>query len=262
MGKLSGAALITGASTGIGAVYADRLAKRGLDLVLVARDRTKLEILATRLRAETGRTVEVISADLTKADDLDRIEDRARQPDIGVLVNNAGAASLLDLGSLPQANLDTMINLNVLALTRLSQAALPGLVKHKGAIINIGSVVSILHRANNSVYSGAKAYVSAFSNGLAQELEPQGVRVQAVLPGVTRTPLWDGPGGDIDAFPPSMVMSAEDLVDAALAGFDLGETVTIPSLPDMADWEAYEAARGALLPNLSRDKPAGRYGVG
>jgi short-subunit dehydrogenase len=262
MSKLSGAALITGASTGIGAVYAGRLARRGLDLVLVARDRTKLEILATRLRAETGRVVELISADLTKADDLERIEGRVRQPDIGVLVNNAGAASLLDLGGLPTDNLNSMITLNILALTRLSQAALPGLIKRQGAIINIGSIVSVLHRATNSVYSGTKAYVSAFSNGLAQELEPQGVRVQAVLPGVIRTPLWDGPGGDIDAFPASMVMSAEDLVDAALAGFDLGETVTIPSLPDMADWEAFEAARGALLPNLSRDKPAGRYGVG
>jgi hypothetical protein len=261
MSKLSGAALITGASTGIGAIYADRLAKRGLDLVLVARDGAKLEVLATRLRDETGRKVEVIAADLTKPDDLARIEDRVREPDVGVLVNNAGAASLLDLANLPEPNLNTMVSLNILALTRLAHAAVSGLVKRQGAIINIGSIVSVLHRANNSVYSGTKAYVSAFSNGLAQELEPQGVRVQAVLPGVIRTPLWDGPGGDIDAFPPSMVMSADDLVDAALAGFDLGETVTIPSLPDMADWQAFEAARGALMPNLSRDKPAPRYEV-
>jgi short-subunit dehydrogenase len=261
MNKLSGVALITGASTGIGAVYADRLAKRGLDLVLVARDRTRLEILATRLRAETGRKVDVLAADLTDPAHLAKVEDRLRQPDITVLVNNAGAANLVGLADLSREGLDAMVALNILALTRLTHAALPGLIERQGAVINIGSVVSVLYRATNQVYAGTKAYVSAFSNSLAQEVEPQGVRVQAVLPGVIRTDLWNSPGGDISAFPDAAIMTAEDLVDAALAGFDLGETVTVPSLPDVADWQAFEGARAALAPNLSRDKPAARYGV-
>jgi short-subunit dehydrogenase len=261
MSKLSGVALITGASAGIGAVYADRLAHRGLDLVLVARDRAKLEILASRLRGETGRHVEVISADLTDPADLAAIEDRLAKADIAVLVNNAGAANLLPLSEMTRERIDTMITLNVLALTRLTHAALPGLITHKGAVINIGSVVSVLHRPGNQIYSGTKAYVSAFSDSLAQELEPQGVRVQAVLPGVTRTDLWNSAGADISAFPDSAVMSAEDMVDAALAGFDLGETVTVPSLPDTADWQAFTAARMALIPNLSHKKPAARYAV-
>jgi short-subunit dehydrogenase len=261
MSKLSGAALITGASTGIGAVYADRLARRGLDLVLVARDRGKLEILATRLRGETGQKIEVLAADLTDPADLAEVEDRLRQSDIAVLVNNAGAANLVALADLSREGLDTMVALNILALTRLTHAALPGLIERQGAVINIGSVVSVLYRPTNQVYAGTKAYVSAFSNSLAQEVEPQGVRVQAVLPGVIRTDLWNSPGGDISAFPDVAIMSAEDLVDAALAGFDLGETVTVPSLPDAADWQAFEATRAALAPNLSRNKPAARYGV-
>lgn len=262
MGKLSGTALVTGASTGIGAVYADRLARRGLDLVLVARDRAKLEILATRLRGETGRQVEVLAADLTAPADLAQVEARLAKPDITLLVNNAGAANLLTLAELSRQGIDTMISLNILALTRLTHAALPGLIARKGAVINIGSVVSVLHRANNQVYGGTKAYVSAFSDSLAQEVEPQGVRVQAVLPGVTRTDLWASAGGDLSAFPDSIVMSAEDLVDAALAGFDLGETVTVPSLPDENDWTAFNDARLALIPNLSHKKPAARYGLG
>lgn len=99
----------------------------------------------------------------------------------------------------------------------------------------------------------------ALSEAMAAELAPRGVRVQAVLPGITRTPIWELSGLDVGGFPTEIVMGVEDMVAAAMAGFDLGETVTIPSLPNLGDWEAFLAARAALGPNLSRRDPAPRY---
>jgi len=111
----------------------------------------------------------------------------------------------------------------------------------------------------NGTYSGSKAFVLAFTQALAKELDGTGVRLQAVLPGMTRTEIFDRAGGSIDALDQSRVMDVVDLVDAALAGLDQGELVTIPSLPEMADWEKLEAARFVLAPNISHNKPAARY---
>lgn len=254
-------ALITGASSGIGAVYADRLARRGHDLVLVARSRERLEQLAAHLVAETGRQVEVLVADLTQRADVLRVEQRLQSDErIGMLVNNAGfnmAASILE--SEP-ARLDDMIQLNVVALTRLARAIAPRLARRgAGAIINIASIVALAPTLLNGSYGGSKAYVLSFTEALQQELAAQGVRVQAVLPGATRTEFWDVAGMPLEALPPEIVMSAEDLVDAALSGFDAGERVTIPALPDVADWEAFVAARSAMGPRLSSARPAARY---
>ncbi|MGE7473097.1 SDR family NAD(P)-dependent oxidoreductase [Bosea sp. NPDC003192] len=256
-----GTALITGASTGIGAVYADRLARRGYDLVLVARDAARLEALAERLRRETGRKVEWLKADLTAKADLAAVELRLREDkSLTVLVNNAGmsvAGTLLD-GEID--HFQTMIELNVVAPTRLAAAAARNFVTRKqGAIINIASVLALAPELYNGSYSGTKAYLLNLSISLQKDLAPAGVYVQAVLPGATRTEIWQRAGVDVDGFPPEMIMEVDAMVDAALAGFDQGELVTIPSLPDTADFERYTAARLTLGPNLSRNAPAERY---
>ena len=257
-----GTALITGASTGIGAVYADRLAKRGYDLILVARSQEKLSEVAARLKP-TGRTIETVAADLTKHEGVQRIAERlSTDPAITALVNNAGIGSARKLLEEKIDNLESMIYLNVTALTRLALAALPGFVARKnGLLINIASVVALAPDLLNGTYSGTKAYVVNFTQALKHELEGTGVTVQAVLPGATATPFWDKSGRPIEALPSEIVMSAEDMVDASLAGLDRHEVVTIPALPDSADWEKYDAARKALGPNLSHRKPAARYGI-
>jgi short-subunit dehydrogenase len=256
-----GTALITGASSGIGAIYADRLARRGYDLILVARNRERLDSLAERLAGETGRTVEAVAADLSDKADLGRIETLLRSDTrITMLVNNAGVAAVTALLDSDVDAMDDMITLNVRALTRLTYAAGPGLVaRGGGTIINIASIVAVGPEILNGVYGASKAYVLALSQSLHKELAGKNVRVQAVLPGATATDIWAKAGRPVEHLPSEIVMSTDDMVDAALAGLDQGELVTIPSLPDAADWHAYEAARQKLLPNLSRKIPAARY---
>jgi uncharacterized protein len=259
-----GTALITGASSGIGAVYADRLAKRGHNLILVARNRSRLGVLAQRLKDETGRSVETIAADLSANPDLARIEATLRSnPGITLLVNNAGVGATAPLLDSNVEKMDEMIRLNVLALTRLTYAAVPGFVaRGVGTVVNIASIVAIAPEVLNGVYGGSKAFVLAFSQSLHHELAGKGVRIQAVLPGATATEFWDIAGRPISNLRPGSVMSAEDMVDAALAGLDLGEIVTIPSLPDKAQWDGFDAARRAMSASLSSAVPAGRYNVG
>lgn len=257
-----GTALITGASTGIGAVYADRLARRGYDLILVARDAARLAEHAARITAATGRRVDTIAADLTNKADLRAVEARLREDrSITALVNNAGFGATKPLADSDIDDLEKMIDLNVTALTRLTSAVVPTLVAHgSGTIINISSIVAVAPELLNGTYAGTKSYVLAFTQSLHHELSPKGIRVQAVLPGATGTPFWERAGiGSADNLPAEIVMPAEEMVDASLAGFDLGELVTIPSLPDAADWERADNARKALGPNLSRRSAATRY---
>jgi short-subunit dehydrogenase len=258
-----GTALITGASTGIGAVYADRLARRGYDLILVARNRERLDALAKHITTETHRSVEVLAADLNDKADLARVEEKLRaDASITLLVNNAGIAAVTPLAASDVDRMESMIDLNVTALTRLTSAVVPSLVaRGTGAIINIGSIVSVAPELLNGVYSGSKAYVFAFSQSLRHELSGKGIRVQVVLPGATATDLWSIAGTSVEQLPQEIVMSAENMVDAALAGFDAGEFATVPALPNVEDWNKFEAARVALGPNLSHSKPAARYGI-
>lgn len=251
--------LVTGASDGIGAVYADRLARRGHDLILVARRADKLADLAARLTADTGVSVETISADLANADDLARIEARLRDDDaITGLINNAGIAGETSFVEADPTHLTGLIDLNILAVTRLSAAVAPRFAaKGSGAIVNITSITALMPAGFTATYPASKAYVLAFTEALQAELGPKGVRIQAVLPGITRTPIWDEAA--LANIPAEMVMDVNDMVDASLAGFDAGEVVTIPALPDMADYDAYVAARDALRPNLSLSRPAPRY---
>ena len=262
MSAPKGTALITGASTGIGAVYADRLAKRGYDLILVARNEERLSESAARLKS-TGRRIETIVADLTNKEDVKRVAERlSTDPTITALVNNAGLGSARKLLDEKIDDLESMIYLNVTALTRLTLAALPAFIaRKKGLLINIASVVALAPDLLNGTYSGTKAYVVNFTQALKNELEGTGVTIQAVLPGATATPFWEKAGHPVEDFPAEFVMTAEDMVDASLAGLDQHELVTIPTLPDVADWEKYEAARKALGPNLSRQIPAARYGI-
>jgi short-subunit dehydrogenase len=256
-----GAALVTGASSGIGAIYADRLARRGYDLILVARNRGRLDGLAERLRDETGRAVEVVTADLNKKVDLGRIEKLLRTDGrITLLVNNAGVGATAPLLGSDVDKMDDMITLNVGALTRLTYTAAPGFVaRGGGTIINIASIVGVAPEILNGVYGGTKAFVLALSQSLHKELADKNVRIQAVLPGATATEFWGTAGLPVEHLPGEIVMRADDMVDAALAGLDQGELITIPSLPETADWQAYEAARQKLIPNLSRSVPATRY---
>ncbi len=258
-----GLAVITGASAGIGAVYADRLAHRGYDLLLVARSREPMEDLAKRLAADTGHKVEILVADLTDSNDLAGVERILREdPRISLLVNNAGAASTAALLNSDVAEMSRMISLNANALTRLTYAAVPVFVKRgSGTIINIGSVVGVAPELLNGVYGGTKAFVLAFSQSLRKELAGTGVTIQVVLPGATATDLWKKAGTPVEHLPQEIVMPAEDMVDAALSGLDQGEFVTIPSLSEVAQWQTYEAARQALLPNLSLAEPASRYAI-
>lgn len=264
MSKSKGTALITGASSGIGAIYADRLAHRGYDLILVARNRVRLDDLARRLADETGRAIEVVAADLGNRDDVRRVE-KILESDasITMLVNNAGVGATAPLLASDVEKMDEMITLNVSALTRLTYAVAPGFAaRSTGTIINIASIVGVAPEVLNGVYGGTKAFVLAFTLSLQKELADKNIRIQAVLPGATATDFWGIAGTPIEHVPSEIVMRAEDMVDAALAGLDQGEVITIPALPDAADWAAYEAARQKLMPNLSRKTPAARYRIG
>ena len=260
---MKGTAVITGASSGIGAIYADRLAERGYDLILIARRADKLEDVADRIRAKSGRAVDVFAADLTDELDVARVETLLKSdPRITLLVNNAGLGGA---GTLLQSDVDqmtSMIALNVTALTRLTYALVPKFVSRGvGTIVNIASVVAITPETLNGVYGGTKAFVLAFSQNLRKELEGTGVAVQVVLPGATATDFWEIAGRPVELLPQDIVMSGEDLVDSALIGLDRGEFATIPPLQDSALYEAYETAREAMIGQLSHATPALRYRV-
>jgi len=257
-----GAALVTGASTGIGAIYADRLAKRGYDLILVARNKDRLDTLAGRLRLETGRRVTALQADLGDKAGLAKVEAVIHEdPSITMLVNNAGVGSVASILQADVDKMEAMIELNITALTRLTYAAAPAFVaRGAGTIINISSVVGIAVEALNGVYSASKSYVLSFGHSLQKDLADKGVRVQTVLPGATATEFWDV-AGYAPQKSSEITMRAEDLVDAALAGLDAGEAVTIPGLHEGEAWTRWEQERRDLAAKFRNPKPAPRYHV-
>lgn len=256
-------ALVTGASSGIGAVYADRLAARGYDLILVARRADRLEALCTQIAKAHGVKADPIVADLTQEQDVARIETMvATQEDLQVLVNNAGVARLAPAAQTSANEALAQINLNITALTRLTQAALPAFVARKqGLIINIASALAVHSLPISAIYSGTKAFVLQYSRGLQQELADTGVKVQLVLPASTSTELWDLSGVPLAALNKDTLMTTEHMVAAALAGLDQGETITWPSVADASLWEKYEAARSALFAGTQAGKPAPRYQI-
>ena len=259
-----GTALITGASRGISAVYADRLAKRGYDLILVARSEARLKALSARLTSETGRSVTPLAIDLNHKADLAKVEAKLREDQtITMLVNNAGIGSVARLLDADVEKMEDMIALNITALTRLTYAVAPAFVKRgAGTIINIASVVGISPETLNGVYGATKAYVIALSHALQHELADKGIRTQAVLPAATATDIWELAGLSYQNLPASIVMSPEDMVDAALVGLDQGELVTLPSLHDEDEWTRFEAARRAISQRFGNSVPAPRYEIG
>jgi len=256
-----GTALVTGSSSGIGAVYADRLAARGYDLILVARNEARLRAQADKLADTHGVHVDVLVADLTDPADLRRVEARlASDPDIRMLINNAGFGGAGTLAQSPVEDMERMIDVNVTAIMRLSYAAAPAFVaRGTGTIINIASIVAVAPEILNGVYGGSKAFVLAFTRSLKKELADSGVTVQVVLPGATGTDFWDIAGLPSSNLPESWVMTPETLVDAALVDLDAGVFASIPSLQDDAQWQAWETAREAMSPNLSSRTAAPRY---
>ena len=256
-----GTALVTGASSGIGALYAEKLAQRGYDLILVARNRERLNALASSISTRTGRAVEVQPADLNDRAELARVEEQLHtDASITLLVNNAGMGTHTPLLQSDVEQMTRMVELNVTAPMRLAYAAVPGFVaRGKGAIINVASIVAIAPETLNGVYGGSKAFVLAFSQSLQKELVDTGVQVQVVLPGATATDFWATGGLPVEHLDKRIVMRAEDLVNAALLGFERGEKVTIPSLHAGEKWDAYEAAHQAMAGQLSSNTVAQRY---
>lgn len=261
MSEGKGVALITGASSGIGAIYADRLARQGYDLILVARRADKLERLAAEIRASSGRSVETVPADLADPMHLRAIETIvSNDRRLSLLVNNAGIGSTAPALEADVDRMSAMVSLNVNALMRLSYAALPAFVaRGRGTIINIASIVAVAPELLNGVYGASKSFVLALSQSLRRELEATGVEVQVVLPGATATDFWDIAGTPVEHLPGEIVMRADDMVDAALAGLAQGEFVTIPGLHDAPLWDDFEAARQTLAGALSNNAPADRY---
>lgn len=258
-----GFALITGASSGIGATYARRLAARGYDLILVARDQARLDALAQSLRQQHAVEVRILRADLTDAADLHRVEQElTNNAAITLLANNAGMSVDGDFLDADLERIQTMLALNVLAPTRLAHAAGNAFrTRGRGVIINVASVLALVHEKFNGAYNGSKSFVLTLTRAMQRELAESGVQVQAVLPGATRTEIFDRSGNSIDALPPQMVMEVDEMVDAALAGLDAGEAITLPALEDIAQWQELDRLRGAMVPFLSQSQSASRYRV-
>ena len=234
-------ALVTGASSGIGTAFAERLARDGYDLIVVARRRDRLEVLAQRLQASHQVHVEVVIADLSKPDSLHLVEARiAEDATLEFLINNAGFGGYMPFSELDPDQAEEQINLHVLALTLLTRAALPGmLARGRGAVVNVSSRLAFsaslgsTQLPNRATYVGTKAYINAFSQLLNSELEGTGVQVQALCPGLVETEFHTHVGADSSRFPAAMVMKPEDVVSASLAGLKLGEAICVPALEDL-----------------------------
>lgn len=253
-------ALITGASSGIGAVYADRLAARGANLVLVARREDRLKTLAADLRARYGVAVDILVADLTDEAGIRAVEEELRSNTaIDTLVNNAGTAQMAPFAG-DVAQHQAINTLNTTALMRLTYAILPRLAQNnRGTLINIASVLALHVRAGSALYSATKAWVLSFTRGLQEEFADSSVRIQAVLPAATATEIWSHSGVTVNDLPEGSVMTTDDMVDASLAGLDQGEPITIPPMHDVGLWDRYEAARLELFNSARTGIPAPRY---
>lgn len=257
-----GRAVVTGASSGIGAAFAERLAGRGHPLLLVARRADRLEALAADLRGAHGVDVQVLVADLEDPAGLAATEARLADPDIAILVNNAGGGGLGPSAAVSADQIERTLRLNVLALARLSHGALATFrARGGGLLINIGSVMAHAPSAGGAAYSGSKAFVLNFTRSLAMEHAEGPVRVQLVMPGPIRTEFFSSQGLSDAVFPDSAYLTPQQLVDAALFGAEAGETVTVPSLGDPTIWDRMEAERQAFMGAVGSGQVAARYRV-
>jgi uncharacterized protein len=246
-------AWVTGASTGIGAAFARRLAADHYDLALVARSRDRLEELATTLEKDDGVTCAVLPADLTDAKDLERIA-AAIAGDNGaeLLINNAGFGTIGPYAKLDFAREEDEVRLNVIALMRLTRAALPGLIERgRGAIINVSSMAAFQPAPLNATYGATKAFVNSFTESLSEELRGSGVHVMALCPGFTRTEFQERAGIDTSGIPGFAWMSAEAVVDSALAALRRGDVVSVPGAANRVVATAVGAMPRAAVRRIS-----------
>jgi len=253
-------ALITGASSGIGAVFARRLARRGYALLLVARRQGRLEALASELG-----DAEALIADLTSDADLRRVEERiAGEPNLDFLVNNAGFGTLGLFYETALADQDRMHRLHILAIVRLTHAALGGMVRRgRGNVINVSSVAAFFHNPTSVSYCATKAWINSFTEGLHIELKSIGsaVRVQALCPGFTYSEFHDVVGIDRKLIPDHLWVSAEDVVDASLRALDRNQLIVIPGrkyrwLVRVHGWLPRSLQRSAAIRYANRTRPA------
>jgi uncharacterized protein len=261
-------ALVTGASSGIGAVFAERLARDGYDLFIVARRRDRLEALAQRLKKDQPALgVEVIVADLSKPGDLRRVEKHISEDKaLELLVNNAGFGGYMPFTQLDPDRAEELINVQVLAVARLTHAALPAMLANKkGAVINVSSRLAFSGSMGSSqlpkraTYVGTKAFINAFSQLLQSELEGTGVQIQALCPGVVPTEFHTHVGVDVGNFPPAVVMKAEDIVNASLAALKTGEAICIPALDDPSLLTQIQESERRLFESTRTGSLARRY---
>jgi short-subunit dehydrogenase len=260
-------ALVTGASSGIGAAFADRLGREQHDLLIVARRRDRLELLAERLQAKHAVSVEVIAADLTEPNALQRLEQRvAQDAALDLVVNNAGFGAYMPFVALDPDRAEELIRLQVVAPVRLTRAALQGMIaRGRGAVINVSSLLAFSASLpspplqKRAAYAGAKAYITTFTRILHDELQGTGVRVQALCPGLVRTEFHQLMGIDPAQFPPTMVMEPDAVVEASLTGLRLGEIICVPALADMDALAQLEAAERTVLMGSISSTLAQRY---
>lgn len=256
-------ALITGASSGIGKAFAMLLASRGHDLVLVARRASALDELAGQLSADHGIKAEALAADLAVSADVAKVEQRLAQGDVGMLINNAGVGGMGGFLDSSLADIEQTITVNITALVRLTQAAAKAMKNAgNGTIVNVSSGMAFQALPMLPVYAGSKAFVSQFTQVLQAELAGQGVRVQLLVPGLTRTNLGNAEEtGFFDRFPAEIVQSPEAVADACLASLELGEDVCFPRLEDYSKWETARDAIQAVGRDPGGNKVASRYHV-
>ena len=256
---MSPLALITGASSGIGKAFAERLANDGYNLIVVSRRLERLEALAASLPKVS---VQVVAADLSTNDGMDTVAELCASQPLTLLINNAGVAHYMPMAELPAEKARELVHVKVVAPTMLTHAALPGMIERgAGTIVNVAGMIAFSGPAPTSqmprraIYAGTLAHTVAMSQTLHAELEGTGVTVHVVCPGVVATEFHEVQGMDLSAVPR---MSAEDVVVAALAGIRLGEVV---SAPGVEDYSLLEAVFGADLAAFAAQSPqlASRY---
>ncbi len=260
-------AVVTGASSGIGKAFAERLAREGYDLTIVARRRERLDALAQSLRAAARLSVDVLVADLAQAADLRALEKRLSDDSrLEMLVNSAGFADHMSFVQLNPEQAEEVIKVQVLAATRLTRAGLPGmLARHKGDIINVSSrlafsgPVNIPRMAPTATYAGTKAFINTFTQILGREVAGTGVRVQALCPAVVLTEFHLRQGIDPKRFPPDIVSSPEDVVQASLRGLQLGEVICMPGMEDPSLYQNLEEAQQRFFEESGAGGIASRY---
>jgi uncharacterized protein len=265
-----GVAVVTGATAGIGAVFARRLAERGTDLVLVGRRHDRLEALAAEVSSAHGVGAETLPADLGLAADLERVAERAAVEDVCMVVNSAGINGYGPFAEIAPATLAAVIALNVTAPVRLSRAALPGmLAREGGTIINVASLLAFAGARppdplpRRATYAGTKGFIVAFTRTLAAEVGDSPLRIQVLCPGYTATEFHMTNGsepvqGTAPADQPARAMAAEDVVQASVVALDSGEVVCAPGVEDPDAVERLVAAEAGLLGG-DRSTLAGRY---